>query len=103
MTSNNTQHTMTDEANTVREMAIACATARNVLPDEALVQSYLIARFLGHPETFDTMKRLLQTVLRRPIGLKRPYPVGEFRSAVEKLDRTGQPAQILEFRAPTKH
>ena len=95
--SSSNQPTMNDEAETVREMAGACAAARKLFPDEALVQSYLIARFLGDPKTFATMKRLLEVVLRRRIGLQRPYTSDAFFEAIERADRAGKPAKIIDL------
>lgn len=101
MTVSNNQLPMTEEAEIAREMAIACVVARKTFPDESFVQAYLIARFLRDPETFATMKRLLQLVLRRPIGLTKPYSAAEFSEDIARADRAGKSATILEF--PTKN
>jgi hypothetical protein len=91
---------MTEDAETAREMAIACVVARKTFPDESLVQAYLIARFLRDPEIFAKMKRILELVLRRPIGLTKPYSAAEFSDDMEKANRAGEPATILKF--PTR-
>jgi hypothetical protein len=101
MSSNNIQQT--DEAELFREMAIALAVGRRNIPDEALVQSFLLVKYLSDPETFVARKRLLERVLRRPIQLQKPVTHEELEKAFIRVDRSGRPATILEFRAPTKH
>jgi hypothetical protein len=101
--SNNTQHSVTDEAELLREMTVVLAVARKNLRDEAMAQAYMLVRFLSDPVQFATAKRLLERVLRRPIQLQKPFTYAEFTAAFERTGMAGAPATILEFRAPTKH
>jgi hypothetical protein len=52
----NIQQSTTEKTEMVRETAGACAVARSLFPNEAIVQSYAIARFLGDPKTFAANK-----------------------------------------------
>ena len=103
MPDNNNQQSMTEEAETVREMATFCATARRFFPDEAMVQMCAIAKFLGDPTTFAAKKRLLEMVLRRRIGLQRPYTSEQFMIDLERSERIGSPAQIIVFQPRRTH
>jgi hypothetical protein len=102
MSTNNTQHSMSDEADRAREMALTCVAARKIFPDEAFVQSYLIARFLRDPKTFRTNKRLLELVVRRRIQLTKPYTYPEFAAAIERAEQAGHTAKIFDFPSPPK-
>jgi hypothetical protein len=100
--SNNIQHSTTEEAELLREMTIAFVVARKHIPDEALVQSFLLVKYLSDPVTFAARKRLLERVLRRPIQLQKPVTHEELEKAFIRVDRSGRPATILEFPTPTK-
>lgn len=100
---NNTQQSMSDEAETVREMATFCAAARRFMPDESMVQLCAIAKFLGEPETFAAKKRALEMVLRRRIGLTKPYTSEEFLADLERSTRIGTPTEVIMFVPRTRH
>jgi hypothetical protein len=102
MSTINTQHSMSDEADRAREMALTCVVARKIFPDEAFVQSYLIARFLRDPKTFHTNKRLLEFVLRRRIQLTKPYTYEAFAVAIDRAEQAGHTAKIFDFPSPPK-
>ena len=102
MSANNTQQGTTEEAELTREVTIAFAVARKNIPDEAMVQSYLLVRFLSHPETFAVRKRLLERVLRRPIQMQKPFTHAELSEAFKRTDPAGRSATIIEFPTPAK-
>src|SRR5687768_4747222 len=101
--SNNRQQTAPDEATQLREMVTAYADARRLFPDEAFAQAFILARFLGDPATFAEKKRLLERVLGRRIGLKKPYSENEFLSHVDQASRTRALGTVIVYAPPTKH